>query len=537
MRRIRITRVIWVPSGYRVVRRTTKHAARKHTTSKPVVSKPVVSKPAVSEQADSEQTVLKSSVLKSPVSEQSTLEQSVSEQSSPLSQSQYQPQQPGHENALSEASQLKGKRTTKAPASARQPTDQVASFPDQCNPYQYFLQNLPHYLNDMPSETFVTYPQPEGTASETHTQMERPREVHSHSFPASDSVPDDEDDDEKPHTVPEMEFTVPLTIHQPQQSIRSPRQPTAPNHTSSSPAQQTTHRIKTRQLKPHLRELTGICHSLLAPHRMSSSKSSHNSSIQPSFPTQDLIRSSCHDSTWRKRMRQLLFRLCEATDGRHFAFLTDQPDVEDLFDSGYKVAYKDKDKSTGDGMLARWKKAYSVKSVPYQQLPEQDELPEGVQNAFNTMIRNLIPGIDIFFCDYNLAIEADLPICNDMMETYRSTDFVLFSCEELIGNDPTTQPYMVSYAAPRYKNGGNTSSQHRIYCKTDAFAFCQAIHAIVVQQEKDALTGGHIRTEVDTYVGEPPVEAAVAEQVINRFVEALPQYNSSVKALNAPQTE
>lgn len=37
-------------------------------------------------------------------------------------------------------------------------------------------------------------------------------------------------------------------------------------------------------------------------------------------------------------MRQLHFRLCEASDGRVFAFLTDQPETEDLFDSGYKVA-------------------------------------------------------------------------------------------------------------------------------------------------------------------------------------------------------
>jgi hypothetical protein len=234
-------------------------------------------------------------------------------------------------------------------------------------------------------------------------------------------------------------------------------------------------------------------------------------------------------------MRQLLFRLCEASDGRIFTFLTDQPNVDDLFDNGYKVAYKYRDIQRGKLLLARWKRAYSVKSLEYEQLPEQDELPEGVQKAFDTMISNLVPGVDVFFCDYNLAIEADLPICNNIMEQYRSTDFVLFSCETLIGNDPTTQPYMVSYASPRYPETGNTGSQHRIYCKTDAFAFCQAINAIVIQREKDALTGGHIRTEVDNYIGEPPVKPSVAEQVINRFVEALPQYNSSIKALSAPK--
>lgn len=233
-------------------------------------------------------------------------------------------------------------------------------------------------------------------------------------------------------------------------------------------------------------------------------------------------------------MRQLLFRLCEASDGRKFAFLTDQPDVEDQFDSGYKVAYKFRDSTSGQELLARWRTAYSVKSREFDALPEEDELPEGVQQAFDTMMSSLIPGVDIFFCDYNLAINADAPICNHVMEKYRSTDFVLFSCEELIGNDPTTQPYMVSYAAPRYPDSGNSGSQHRIYCKTDNFAFCQAIHAIITQRERDSLTGGHIRTEVDTYISQPTVEEKTAEQVINRFVEALPQFNSGIKALSAP---
>ncbi|AIS58000.1 hypothetical protein ABF162_22025 [Vibrio coralliilyticus] len=233
-------------------------------------------------------------------------------------------------------------------------------------------------------------------------------------------------------------------------------------------------------------------------------------------------------------MRQLLFRLCEASDGRTFAFLTDQPDVEDYFDSGYKVAYKYRDGHKGKQLLARWRNSYSVKSQNYSQVPEQDELPEGVQNAFDTMISSLIPGVDVFFCDYNLAIEADLPICNQVMDNYRSTDFVLFSCEELIGNDPNTQPYMVSYAAPRYPESGNTGSQHRIYSKTDGFAFAQAVNAIVNQRDRDALNGGHIRSEVDTYISEPSVKKSVAEQVINRFVETLPQFNSNVKALSAP---
>lgn len=112
-------------------------------------------------------------------------------------------------------------------------------------------------------------------------------------------------------------------------------------------------------------------------------------------------------------MRQLLFRLGEAADGRIFAFLTDQPDVEDYFDSGYKVAYKHRDSSSGKELLARWRHAYTVTSREFEQLPQQDELPEGVQAAFNTMVASLLPGVDVMFCDYNLAIEADLPICKD----------------------------------------------------------------------------------------------------------------------------
>lgn len=226
-------------------------------------------------------------------------------------------------------------------------------------------------------------------------------------------------------------------------------------------------------------------------------------------------------------MSQLLFRLCEASDGRVFAFLTDQPNVEDIFDSGYKVAYKHRDASNGSELLARWRTSYAVKSVEFDPLPEEDELPAGLQTAFDILVANLISGVDVFFCDYNLAIEANLPICNNMMDTYKSTDFVLFSCDEMIGNDPTTQPYLVSYAAPRYPESSNIGQQHRIYSKTDAFAFCQAVHAIVIQREKDSLTGGHIRTELDTYISENTIEENAAEQMINRFVESTTQHRSN----------
>ncbi|KUI97886.1 hypothetical protein VRK_25870 [Vibrio sp. MEBiC08052] len=506
MKRVRITRIIWVPSGYHIVRRTASRASKQRSLAKTPATQNMVSQPPLATEAMARPA---NATVQQPEPD-ATLVTSPEAQATP------------DDLAKAEVSHS---------ASSNPESSAIASFPEQCNPYQNFLQNLPHYLNDMPTEVFVTHSSTEPT----------------HSSPKISRLP--------ANTVPIAPPLVPHLIERPRAPRISPSSE-AENHSNDDHEDDDeAHHpfIEHAWLIPHLRQLTGIRHVLQAsavfnPASLpttartsstptTSSENSHYSFIQPSLSPPESLGSPCHDSTWRKRMRQLLFRLCEASDGRHFAFLTDQPDVEDLFDNGYKVAYKNRDRATGDGMLARWRKAYSVKSASYQQLPEQDGLPDGVQNAFDTMIRNLIPGVDIFFCDYNLAIEADLPICNHMMEQYRSTDFVLFSCEELIGNDPTTQPYMVSYAAPRYQNGGNTSSQHRIYCKTDAFAFCQSIHAIVVQQEKDALSGGHIRTEVDTYIGEPPVEAAVAEQVINRFVEALPQYNSSVKALKAPQTE
>ncbi|WP_245609137.1 hypothetical protein [Vibrio rhizosphaerae] len=511
MRRVRITRIIWVPSGYHIVRRPASRSSQQHSPPKTPASAHVASKPPQ----------LTESMAQSPRQEIASQET------------------PSLVNPPEALDVLAGVPETEAPETEDRttPSDpepgEIASFPDQCNPYQDFLQSLPHYLHSMPAETFVT-----------NAPVEPPP-----SSPQTSCLPG--------QRVPVAPPLVPHLIDRPRAPHISPPPEAEHNSNDNHEDDDEAHHPLTEHawLIPHLRQLTGIRHMLRASAALNpaplppttrisptlthttSSENSHTPFIQPSSSPTEPLESPCHDSTWRKRMRQLLFRLCQAADGRHFAFLTDQPDVEDLFDNGYKVAYKNRDRSTGDGMLARWRKAYSVKSATYQQLPEQDGLPDGVQNAFDTMIRNLIPGVDVFFCDYNLAIEADLPICNHMMEQYRSTDFVLFSCEELIGNDPTTQPYMVSYAAPRYQDGGNTSSQHRIYCKTDAFAFCQSIHAIVVQQEKDALSGGHIRTEVDTYIGEPPVEAAVAEQVINRFVEALPQYNSSVKALKAPQTE
>ncbi|OUS25002.1 hypothetical protein A9Q99_22410 [Gammaproteobacteria bacterium 45_16_T64] len=231
-------------------------------------------------------------------------------------------------------------------------------------------------------------------------------------------------------------------------------------------------------------------------------------------------------------MKKLLFRSCEATDGRKFAFLTDQPEVEDCFDNGYKVAYKDN--SNDSELLAEWNTQFTVKSQEFSLLPSTNEIQSEIMQGFTNMIENLIKGIDVFFCDYNLGIEGDLPMCNGIMEQYKSTDFVLFSCADIVGSDPTVQPYMVSYCSPRYETGAKIAQQHRIYCKTDHFAFCQATNAIVLQRKKDGLMGGHIRGDLEGYIKEPCVDIGTATTAINRFVEVLQRFNGDIKALASP---
>lgn len=112
------------------------------------------------------------------------------------------------------------------------------------------------------------------------------------------------------------------------------------------------------------------------------------------------------------------------------------------------------------------------------------------------------------------------------MNKFRSTDFVLFSCADIVGNDPTVQPYMVSYAAPRYEQGQKIAQQHRVYCKTCHFAFCEAIHAVVTQRNHDNLCGGCVRSDLDAYIEAPVIAAPDAEQQLLYFVEALQDISS-----------
>lgn len=217
-------------------------------------------------------------------------------------------------------------------------------------------------------------------------------------------------------------------------------------------------------------------------------------------------------------MRKLVFRICEAIDGRTYAFLSDQPDMVDCFDNGYKVAYKDIDGTGNSELLARWKNGFTVESPEFDLVPEAESIPQEMMDAFSSMMAVLIKGVDVMFCDYNLGIEGDLPMCNDVMDRFTSTDFVLFSCAEIIGEDPAVQPYIVAYALPRYQSQSNTALQHRVYCKTSAFAFRQAINAIISQRKIDNLAGGHIRSEQD-YIAEPTVTRETALREVNEFTK------------------
>lgn len=239
-------------------------------------------------------------------------------------------------------------------------------------------------------------------------------------------------------------------------------------------------------------------------------------------------------------MSKLLFRCCEASDGHTFALLTDQPDVEECFDAGYKVAYKDMDGSSNTNLLAKWKKSFTVAGVEFGLVPDTGEVPKVIASAFNTLVDSLLKGVDVFFCDYNLGLAADLPMGNEMMDHYSSTDFVLFSGENLVGKDPRTQPYMVSYAQPRYHSGARIAQQHRIYCKTDHFPFCQAITAIVIQRKRDNLMGGPVRSELTPYIEQAIIEPTAARQALERFAETLQRFNEkslNEQKINPPDTE
>ncbi|PSW03799.1 hypothetical protein C9I89_16320 [Photobacterium lipolyticum] len=226
-------------------------------------------------------------------------------------------------------------------------------------------------------------------------------------------------------------------------------------------------------------------------------------------------------------MPNLTFRAGTAIDGTRFALLTDQGDITDPFDNAYKISYRDRGLTENSYQLPTWEAAYTASSKPFEMIPESRELPQSVQDGFTTMVAALIKGVDVFFCDYNLAISDDHPMCNEIMDKYRNTDFVLFSCADIVGSDPSQQPYCVSYAAPRYDSKTNPAVQHRIYCKTEAFAFLQAVNAIVHQRTIDQYAGGNIREEHR----DPLINASDATRELNQFIDVIGRLQGEVKAL------
>ena len=214
-------------------------------------------------------------------------------------------------------------------------------------------------------------------------------------------------------------------------------------------------------------------------------------------------------------MKQMLFNLCETATGRKLAFLTSNAEIESLFDASCKLAYKYRQR---EGNL--WSSFYLIKSNEFNLLPLDDNIPQDVQNAFDAMISSLIDGVDIFFCDYNLGTNADLPICNNILDKYKATDFVIISPESKIGDDPSGQPYMVSYSVPRYPQSGNVSTQHRIYCKADELAFSKSINSIEIQREQDNLRGGIIPS-LTPYISKALIKNLDAKKVIDDFLDFL----------------
>ena len=175
-------------------------------------------------------------------------------------------------------------------------------------------------------------------------------------------------------------------------------------------------------------------------------------------------------------MSKLTFRSCLAKDQHRFAILSDQEGVINAFDTGYKNAYRD------GSNLANWAEQFTAESRELDGLlPILLKYRTGcavVSLCFDILVK----GVDVMFLDYNFGIEGDRATSIEVLDNYKSTDFILFSHDKIIGEDPYTQPYMVSYNVPRYDHDANSSGQHRIYCRTDPFAFQKAISAIISQR-------------------------------------------------------
>lgn len=231
-------------------------------------------------------------------------------------------------------------------------------------------------------------------------------------------------------------------------------------------------------------------------------------------------------------MSKLVFRSCLTDDDLRIGILSDQEGVINAFDTAYKNAYR-KGKN-----LADWKEQFTAESHPLSGLlPEKVAVSDSLRSAFQSSFDILVKGVAIMFFDYNFGIEGDRPTSIKVLDTYKSTDFIIFSHDKIIGSDPSVQPYMVSYNVPRYDDDANVSGQHRIYCRTDPFAFQKAINAIVTQRERQDLIGGHIRSDVHPYIIEAAATQETATKVLNEFADKIEKEKQNANLIAHQQQE
>lgn len=212
-------------------------------------------------------------------------------------------------------------------------------------------------------------------------------------------------------------------------------------------------------------------------------------------------------------MSTLSFRLCEAVDGRRFACLSDQPEVTDLFDLGYTLASRNRHSVIPTLPHQSWASEYSVTGESFAPLQAETGLPPGVRYGFNALLSELLEGVDVLFCSYALGNANGLPVCDDMMDRYRTTDFVLFPQAATHSKVSDIPPYLVSYSLPRDDQTG--TEQHRIYCQLSSFAFAQAFQAIIELRVKAA------QISCDPTQATSTPDKLTAQRAINRFTECL----------------
>ncbi|WP_046006959.1 hypothetical protein [Pseudoalteromonas rubra] len=214
-------------------------------------------------------------------------------------------------------------------------------------------------------------------------------------------------------------------------------------------------------------------------------------------------------------MSTLIFRLCEAADGSRFGCLSDRPEVPELFDLGYALASPNRHCTIPTQPHHSWVEEYSVEGEDFAPLTELEEIPREVKNAFNALMSELISGVDVMFCSYALGNALGLPVCDEVMDSHCTTDFVLFPQSICQAHTPDIPAYLVCYSVPRGEPADPALQQHRIYCQPGSFAFAQAFSAIIEQRGKAGLKPQ----------GVSPTDKRTAQQALNRFTDCLRAYH------------